>query len=203
MKLVAEVPVELKDQDLKPHVMKLRQAKADTVLLWVPPGHAVRLVGTSKAMKFAPQFMSTSTCSDFPLMMHISKGSFKGVIATTFGEPEDSTLPLMQKYKKEVHGQFAAKDERWGLFYYAGILFTEPLVEGLKKAGRNLTRESFVSAMESIKGFKGIGGEISYDLFNPKNGYASRGGMKEVFMIQCLEGGKAKKLTDWTRIPYP
>jgi hypothetical protein len=57
--------------------------------------------------------------------------------------------------------------------------------------------------MESIKGFKGIGGEISYDLFNPKNGYASRGGMKEVFMIQCLEGGKAKKLTDWTRIPYP
>jgi branched-chain amino acid transport system substrate-binding protein len=203
MQLVAEVPVELKDQDMKPHIMKLRQSKADTVLLWVPPGHAVRLVGTSKAMKFEPQFMSTSTCSDFPLMMHISKGIYKGVIATTFGEPEDSTLPLMLQYKKEVHGQFAAKDERWGLFYYAGILFTEPLVEGLKRAGRNLTRESFVTAMESIKGFKGIGGEVSYDIFNPKKGYETRGGMKEVFMIQCMEGGKAKKLSDWTRIQYP
>jgi ABC-type branched-subunit amino acid transport system substrate-binding protein len=203
MKLVAEVPVELKDQDMKPHVMKLRQAKADMVLMWVSPGHAVRIVGTSKAMQFAPQFMTVSTCSDFPMMMHISKGLFQGVIATTFGELPDSTLPLMQKYKKDVHGQFAAKDERWGLFYYAGILFVEPLVEGLKRAGRNLTREGLISAMESIKGFKGIGGEISYGIFNPKNGYATRGGMKEIYMIQALEGGKAKKLTDWTKVSYP
>jgi ABC-type branched-subunit amino acid transport system substrate-binding protein len=203
MKLVAEVPVELKDQDMKPHIMKLRQSEADMVLLWVAPGHAVRLVGTAKAMKFAPQFMSVSTCSDFPLMMHISKGIYKGVIATTFGELEDSTSPLMQKYKKDVHGQFAAKGERWGLFYYAGILFTEPLVEGLKRAGRNLTRESLVTAMESIKGFRGIGGEINYDIFNPNNGYGSRGGVKEVFIVQCMEGGKAKILSDWTKIQYP
>ena len=203
MQLVAEVPVELKDQDMKPHVMKLRQSEADMVLLWVGPVHAVRIIGTSKAMKFAPQFMSTSTCSDFPLLMQISKGLFQGVIATAFGELPDSTLPLMQKYKKDVHGQFAAKNERWGMFYYAGILFVEPLVEGLKRAGRNLTREGLVTAMESIKGFKGIGGEISYDIFNPRNGYTSRGGMKEIYVIQCMEGGKAKKLSDWMRIQYP
>jgi ABC-type branched-subunit amino acid transport system substrate-binding protein len=203
MQLVAEVPVELKDQDLKPHVMKLRQSEADMVLLWVTPGHAVRIVGTSAAMKFTPQFMTVSTCSDFPLMMHISKGLFKGVIATTFGELPDSDLPLLQKYKKDAYEKFAAKGERWGLFYYAGILFVEPMVEGLKRAGRNLTRESFVSAMESIKGFRGIGGEISYGIFDPNNGYESRGGMKEVFMIECLEGGKAKRLSDWTKIPYP
>jgi ABC-type branched-subunit amino acid transport system substrate-binding protein len=203
MKLVAAVPVELKDQDMKPHVMKLRQSKADMVLLWVGPVHAVRIIGTSKAMKFMPQFMSTSTCSDFPLLMHISKGLWQGVITTAFGELPDSDLPLMKKYKKEVHEQFAAKDERWGMFYYGGIIFVEPMVEGLKRAGRDLTRESFVSAMESIKGFKGIGGEISYDIFNPRNGYACRGGMKEIYIIQCLEGGKAKKLSDWTRIQYP
>jgi hypothetical protein len=57
--------------------------------------------------------------------------------------------------------------------------------------------------METIKGFRGIGGEINYDVFNPKKGYETRGGMKEVFMIQCLEGGKAKKLSDWMRIQYP
>ncbi len=203
MQLVAEVPVELKDQDMKPHVMKLRQAEADMVLLWVGPVHAVRIIGTSKAMKFAPQFMSTSTCSDFPLLMHISKGLFQGVIATAFGELPDSTSPLMQKYKKDVHEKFAAKDERWGMFYYAGILFVEPLVEGLKRAGRNLTREKLVSAMETIKEFRGIGGEISYDIFNPRNGYASRGGMKEIYIIQCMEGGKAKKLSDWMKIQYP
>jgi ABC-type branched-subunit amino acid transport system substrate-binding protein len=203
MKMVAEVPVELKDQDMKPHVMKLRQAKADMVLLWVTPVHAARIIGTSKAMKFAPQFMTVSTCSDFPLMMALSKGLFKGVIATTFGELPDSDLPLMQTYKNEVHGQFAAKGERWGLFYYAGILFVEPLVEALKNAGRDLTREKLILELEKIKGFRGIGGEVTYGIFNPNNGYASRGGMKDVFMIQCLEGGKAKKLSDWTKIQYP
>jgi hypothetical protein len=125
------------------------------------------------------------------------------VIATAFGELPDSTSPLMQKYKKDVHEKFAAKDERWGMFYYAGILFVEPLVEGLKRAGRNLTREKLVSAMETIKEFRGIGGEISYDIFNPRNGYASRGGMKEIYIIQCMEGGKAKKLSDWMKIQYP
>ena len=203
MKLVAEVPVELKDQDMKPHVMKLRQSKADMVLLWVGPVHAARIIGTSKAMKFGPQFMSTSTCSDFPLLMHISKGLFQGVIATSFGEMPDSTLPLMQKYKKDVYEKFAAKGERWGVFYSAGILFVEPLIEGLKRAGRNLTREGLVTAMETIKGFRGIGGEVSYDIFNPRNGYASRGGMKEIYIIQCMEGGKAKKLSDWMKIQYP
>ena len=203
LKLVAEVPVEVTDSDLKPHVMKLRQSNAEIVLLWTSVKHAIMTVGISAAMKFQPQFMSTSTCSDFPLLMHISKGLFQGVIATAFGELPDSTLPLMQKYKKDVYEQFAAKDERWGMFYYAGILFVEPMVEGLKRAGRDLTRESLVSAMESIKGFKGIGGEISFDIFNPRNGYECRGGMKEVYIIQCMEGGKAKKLSDWMRIQYP
>jgi hypothetical protein len=137
------------------------------------------------------------------MMMHISKGLFKGVIATTFGELPDSTLPLMQKYKKDVHEKFAAKGERWGLFYYAGILFVEPLIEGLKRAGRDLTREKLVYELENLKGFRGIGGEISYSIFNPKNGYGSRGGMKEIRMIQCLEGGKAKKLSDWIKVTYP
>ena len=203
MQLVAEVPVELKDQDMKPHVMKLRQSEADMVLLWVGPVHAVKIIGTSKAMKFAPQFMSTSTCSDFPLLMHISKGLFQGVIATAFGEMPDSTSPLLQKYKKDVYDQFAAKDERWGVFYYAGILFVEPLVEGLKRAGRDLSREKLVYELENLKGFRGIGGEVSYDIFNPQNGYECRGGMKEVYIVQCMADATAKRLSDWMKIQYP
>jgi ABC-type branched-subunit amino acid transport system substrate-binding protein len=83
LEIVAEVPVNITDSDLKPHVMKLRKSRADTVLLWTSVKHALMTVGISKAMKFSPQFMSTSTCSDFPLMMHISKGAWKGVIAST------------------------------------------------------------------------------------------------------------------------
>lgn len=199
MKLVAEVPVNLTDSDLKPHVMQLKNSGADMVLLWTSPKHAVITVGTSKAMQFSPQFMSTSTCSDFPLMMHISKGLWEGVIAATFAELPDSPHPLMQKYKKDAFEQFAAKDERWGLFYYAGIVFAEPLVEAIKRCGRDLTRERLVKELEGLKDFQGISGKISYKPFDP-NDPSCRQGQNQTFLVKCLAGGKAEKLTEWMTV---
>lgn len=199
MKLVAEVPVQLTDSDLKPHVMQLKTSEADAVLLWTSVKHAVMTIGTSAAMQFAPQFLSTSTCSDFPMMMSISKGLWKGVIAATFAELPDSKNPLMQKYKKDAFDKFAAKDERWGLFYYAGIVFSEPLVEGIKRCGKELTREKFVSEMETLKDFQGISGKISYKPFNPNDPF-SRQGQNQTTLLKCLEGGAAERLTDWMTI---
>ncbi len=201
--LAAEVPLELTDTDMKPHIMALKKADPDVVLLWVTPTHAVRLVGTAQAMQFSPQWMSTSTCSDFPLMMHISKGLWKGVIAATFGELPDSDSPLLKKYREEAYGKFAAKDERWGLFFYAGMLFAEPLVEGIRRCGEDLTREKLVSVLEGMSGFRGISGEVSYAPLDPDRPYESRQGVKETYLVQCLEDGSAKKLTDWTRFDYP
>ncbi len=199
LKLVAQVPVEGADTDMKPHVMALRKAEADMVLLWTTPGHAVRIVGTAKAMQFAPQFMSTSTCSDFPFMNTISKGLWEGVITATFGEVPDSDYPAVVKYKKEVFDKYAAKDERWGIFYLAGIVFVEPMIEGLKNAGRELTREKLVEEMEKIQGFKGAGPVINYKPFNKNDIYSRQGGV-HTFLVQCMAEGKTKKLTDWIEI---
>jgi branched-chain amino acid transport system substrate-binding protein len=199
MELVAEVPVNVTDSDLKPHVMRLRKSGADAVLLWTNVKHAVMTVGISKAMKFAPQFMSTSTCSDFPLMMHISKGAWQGVISATFAELPDSTHALLQKYKADAFGKYAGKDERWGLFYYAGIGFAEPLVEAIRRCGRDLTREKLVQTLEQMKDFKGISGGISFKPFDA-NDPSCRQGQNQVFLVECLAGGKAKQLTDWITV---
>jgi len=198
MKLVAKIPVELKDTDMRPHIMKLRKSKADVVLLWVSPVHAVRIVGTAAAMKFGPQWMSTSTCSDFPLMYKISKGLWKGVIAATFAETPDSDHPLMKKYKK-AFDKFAVKGERFGIFFCAGIAFVEPMIEAFKRCGRDLTRERFVKEMEGLKNFQGISGKISYKPLDP-NDPSSRQGQNQTFLVECLEGAKYKKLTGWMTI---
>ena len=197
--LVAEVPVNVSDSDLKPHVMRLKSSGADVVLLWTNPKHAVMTVGISRAMQFAPQFMSTSTCSDFPLMMHISKGGWQGVIAATFAELPGENHPLLEKYKKDAFDVFAAKNERWGLFYYAGIAFAEPLVEAIRRCGPDLTREAVVAQLEAMKGFKGISGQISYAPFDPKSP-ACRQGQKQVFLVECLADGTAKRLTPWVTV---
>jgi branched-chain amino acid transport system substrate-binding protein len=198
LELVAKVPVESKDTDLKSHVMKMKKAGADTVLLWVNPTHGITIMGTARAMQFEPQWMSVSTLSDFPLMSKISKGLWEGVITGSFAELPDSETPLMKKYK-QAYEKYAAKEERWGIFYYAGFGFIETMVEALNRSGRDLTRERFVKEMEGIKNFKGIMGTINFKPFDP-NDPSSRLGTNEVFLIKCLADGKYEKLTDWMTV---
>jgi ABC-type branched-subunit amino acid transport system substrate-binding protein len=209
LELVAQVPVSITDTDMKPHVMALKKSEADTVLLFVTPGGVARIMGTSKAMKFEPQWMTTTTSADFALMMYITKGLYKGMIAASFGlldaseigsiqDVNDPTLPLMKKYMQDAYGKFAAKDERWGVTYAAGMAYAEPLVEALKRCGRDLTRERLVKELEGLKDFKGIMGRISYMPFDANNPLC-RLGQKEIFLIECMEGGKAKILTNWEK----
>jgi len=188
MKLVAAVSAEPLDTDLSSHAMKLKKANPDCILMWVLPKHGAIILGTSAKIGLKTQWMTTSTLSDVPIMYKISKGLFKDVIFDTFGELPDSQHPLMKKYK-EAHDKFTPKD-RWGIFFYAGFIFAEPMVEGLNRAGRNLTADSFVQGMETLKDFQGIGPKIS---FGPKQ----RQGTRSVFLAKVLEGGKIKRLSDW------
>ncbi|MBU2511891.1 ABC transporter substrate-binding protein [bacterium] len=199
MELAAALPLNVMEKDLKPLIMELKNAQADTVLLWLTPSAAVRTVGTGKAMQFDTQWMSTSTCSDFPLLYKISRGVIEGMITGSFGLIADSDDPLLMKYKTDAFEKYAPKDERWGIFWYAGIGFMEPIVEGLKMAGRDLSREKLVAEMEKIEDFQGIFGKISYkpfDINDPK----SRQGQHSVFLIQSIEDGKTKILTDWMTV---
>jgi len=188
MKLVAAVSAEPLDTDLSSHCVKLRAANPDCVLIWVLPKHGAIILGTAAKMDFKPQWMASSTLSDTPIMYKISKGLFKDVMVTSFGEVPESQHPLMKKYK-EAHDKFAPKD-RWGIFFYAGFLFAEPMVEGLKRCGRDLTADNFVKAMETIKDFQGIGPKITY-------GPNKRQGSRSFFIARCLEGGKLARISDW------
>ncbi len=188
MKLVASVPVEVMDTDLSAHCMKLKAAKPDCVIMWLLPKHGAIILGTAAKMGFKPQWMSSSVLSDGTIMYKISKGLFKGVILTSFGELIDSKHPLMKKYK-EAHAKFAPKD-RWGVFFSAGIMFVEPMVEALKRCGRDLTADNFVKAMESLKDFQGIGPKVTY-------GPNRRQGTRSMFLARCEEGGKLSHLSGW------
>jgi ABC-type branched-subunit amino acid transport system substrate-binding protein len=200
LKLVASIPKNLADTDVKPHVAELIKSKADTVLLWVDPGSAARIVGTAAAMKFRPQFMSTSTVSDYPLMVKITRGLWVGVITAAFSMLPGDDHPILNRYKK-AYDNYAAKGERWGTFYIAGMSFAEPLVEALKNVGRNLTRERLVEELERLD-FQGSMGRVRYGKFIPDDP-ASRQGQVSVFIARCIDKkGNAERLTDWITPEY-
>lgn len=213
MKLAAVVPVAVGDTDLRPHVLELSRSGADAVFLFVTPVGASRIIGTGKVMNYAPQWMSTTTCGDCPLMIDMTQGLYEGVITASFGMVDpannigviqyinDPKHKLLAKYKKEVYDQFASRDERWGYTFTAGIGLAEPLIEAIRRAGRGLTRERVVEELEKLENFQGVLGKITYKPFDPKDPL-TRIGTQAVFLHQCTKDGGARILTDWVETEY-
>jgi len=192
IKLVEKVSAEITDRDLSTHALKLKNSGAEAVIMWTNPTGAALILAETAKIGFKPQWATSNTLSDSALMMQITKGLWGGMITSFFGELPDSNHPLMVKYR-EWHKKLAPQ-ERWGVFYYAGIIFTEPFVEGLRRAGRNLTPDTFVKAEETLKNWQGIGPPITYT--DPMD----RQGGKHVFYGKVKPDGNIEKLTDWIRI---
>ncbi len=191
MELAARVSVEVPDTDLSSHALKLKESGAEAVIMYLLPKHAAIILGEAAKIGFAPQWISSSTLSDAPLMYEVTKGLWKGVIVASFGELPDSDHPLMVKYR-QAWQKYAPK-ERWGTFYYAGIIWAEPLVEGLKRAGRNLTTEGLISALETLKEWKGIGPPLTYTSTDHL-------GAKSIKIAKVKDDGNLELLTDWITI---
>ena len=192
LKLVEKVSAEVTDRDLSTHALKLKNSGAEAVIMWTMPLHGALILAETAKIGFKPQWATSNTLSDSALMMQITKGLWVGMINSFFGELPDSNHPLMVRYR-DWHKKLTPQ-ERWGVFYYAGIIFAEPFVEGLRRAGRNLTPETWVKAMETLKDFQGIGPPVTYT--NPMD----RQGGKHVFYGKVKPDGNIEKLTDWMRI---
>ena len=160
MDLVVEIPVEPTEKDLSSQILKLKNSGAEAVMMYVSPTLAVITMKTAASVGFKPQWVSSNTLSDYPLMHKLTGGLWEGVITGAFGDAPDSTTPLMTKYREAAKKY--TPEERWGTFYYAGILFAEPLIEALKKVGRNLSTEATLKALNSMKDFQGIGPKITW-----------------------------------------
>jgi len=192
IKLVAKVSAEVTDRDLSTHALKLKDSGAEAVIMWTMPLHGALILAETAKIGFKPQWATTNSLSDAAFMLQVTKGLWAGTIHSNFVEVPDSNHPLMVKYR-DWHKKLAPQ-ERWGVFYYGGILLAEPFVEGVRKAGRNLNNETLIKALENMKDFKGIGGPISYA------GQKDRQGGKHVFYGKVKPDGNIERLTDWMRI---
>jgi branched-chain amino acid transport system substrate-binding protein len=187
LKLAAEIPVEVTDTDLKSHALTLKESGADAVIMWVLPKHAAIILGQSKAAGFQPQWIACSTLSDAELMFTVTKGLWQDVVYANFLNLES---PLVKKYL-DAQKKFAPREQYTGVFFLAGFLFAEPMVEGMRRAGKDLNPESFVKAMESLKDWNDwLGHDCT---FTPED----HQGMKSVFLAKCGPEGKPIKISDW------
>lgn len=146
--IVAEVPYEVAETELGAHALKLKESGADTVILVTTPRHGAIIVKSMAAAGYRPRVMSGFPLGSpvmFKLLGDLWEGAYVTVTSPIYGVDKETerTVNTLIKYEPRLKGG----GEQFGL---TGAPAMELVVEGLNRAGRDVTREKFVKALETI-----------------------------------------------------
>jgi ABC-type branched-subunit amino acid transport system substrate-binding protein len=154
VKLVGEVFYEVTDRELGTHALKMKESGADAVVIYATATHAAGLIKEMAKVGYRPKIFASFTLYDrdtmFRLLGDLWEGAYFNSTQALRGEPAaDRYIEIVTKIDPKLKGREG--------FCVQGAADVAILVEGLQRAGRNLTREGFVKAMESIQGYTANG----------------------------------------------
>jgi branched-chain amino acid transport system substrate-binding protein len=190
LKMVASEPVKRGVNDVSAQIAKLQAAKPEVTFLVLTPGPGAQALKERQKIGWNDTIMVSSGPLTDERYLALAGDASEGVEGLSlWPDPVSSDLPALKRYREQMQKYFPKNEpNRYSLSgYFAGLLFAE----GAKRAGKNLTRESLVSAIESIKGFES--GIIPPLTIGPDHETQKQG-----FWVR-VEKGKFKQLTDWLK----
>ena len=186
---VGDVMFEITDRALSAHAVKLKETGADAVIIYGTPTHAALILKEMAKIGYKPKIFTANPLGD-PLMYKIAGELWEGAYPAASGnvampdvEPvADKVVETLLKYEPKLAGT-----------KFLGITGSTTMMliaEALRKAGKNLTRDSFTRAMASLKGFKpeGMGAPITFG--------KKRHGLNAIRICHA-ENGKHVPVTDF------
>lgn len=190
-KIVGAIPYEVTERALSTHALKLKETGADTVIIYTTPTHGALILKEMSKIGYRPKALTTFTLAD-PIMYKLAGEAWEGTYIALPGnsglpgadQAADKVVETLVKYDPSIKGR-----EYLALF---GAVSMMHLVEGLKNAGKELTPETLIKGMETIKDWKpeGLGAPVTY-------GPDRRHGVNASRMSQA-RNGKHVPIADFT-----
>jgi branched-chain amino acid transport system substrate-binding protein len=188
--VVAEAPIASRTPaDLSSEFAKLAGATPDAVVMAIYPEQAQALMAARARSGGRGLMVSAGPLTDEASLAVPGGGSDGTLGFCHYPDPERSDAPGVARYR-EALGRFhpGRRFDRYTLY---GYTFGRLVVEGVERAGSDLTRERFIDAMESLKDWD-AGGVMPNVSFSATNHHAQRAGF-----ICEMQGGRLVALTDW------
>ncbi|SJZ30571.1 branched-chain amino acid transport system substrate-binding protein [Enhydrobacter aerosaccus] len=138
--------------DATAQVLRLKAANADAVLIVLYPKPAAIFMRDAQKLGYKPLAIGQTGIAD-PAAFEEQVGSpgatalFRTISMVRY-TPED---PAMDKWRKAIETKFSG--DRLSVFNLFGIGSAQVMVEALKRAGRDLTREKLVAALNHLTNF--------------------------------------------------
>jgi ABC-type branched-subunit amino acid transport system substrate-binding protein len=153
--VTAAVPYELQDREMSLQAVTLKQSGADAVVLFSTTTHGANVVKEMAKLGYRPALYASFVLADhytmFRLLGELYEGAFFDTFLPLVGEPgTEEILKVLLAIDPSLKGREG--------FALLGALEMMLTVEGLERAGRDLTRESFVAALEGVREWKPLPG---------------------------------------------
>jgi branched-chain amino acid transport system substrate-binding protein len=178
------------DQGMK----TVREAHPEAVILVGPYAPVAAILKRAHAEGWNPLFLTVSFVGTEALI-RIAGSDAEGMIITQVVPPYQRTeLPTVKLYLDALQKYMGGTQPNFVSF--EGFVDAMVIVEGLKRAGPDLTREKFISAIESIHDEDvGLGPKFLLN-YGPKR----HKGFDSVYAT-IVENGRAVTITDWKDLP--
>jgi branched-chain amino acid transport system substrate-binding protein len=174
--IVKAAPYKIGTTDFSPHMTAMKDANVDFIVLWTYLPQSAYIIKQKLKMKWDVPLISNNT-TGVPPLFALLKQFAEGYMLVTPYSPGYMDLPGIKK-AKEINKKYGNFEKQLGnpmypdYLYLAAWGYATAVVEGLRKAGKNLTPETYVKGLESIKNFD-MGGMCPNITFGPKRHVSS------------------------------
>jgi branched-chain amino acid transport system substrate-binding protein len=150
--IVAKVAYDPTSADVQPQVTQLRASKANVFMIFAFGKFSLQAFNAVSRLGWKPQIFVNDVSSASALMSIVPQKAANGSISIVFGKDpaapawrKDKGIRLFQSILKQYGSDIGSRDLENG-YYTAGMATAYTLVDALKKAGKNLTRDGIMRA---------------------------------------------------------
>jgi len=149
LKVIATGTVERNTVDVGDAVKAIGKAEPQAVVMISAYKSCAAFVKGMHAAGFRPQFINVSFVGSRALAKEMGVGGRGVAIAQVVPFPWNVGVPIVKEYQQRFEA-FTGKQE-FSFTSLEGFIAAKVLVEGLQRAGKDLTRERFITAMETMR----------------------------------------------------
>jgi branched-chain amino acid transport system substrate-binding protein len=150
--IVAKVAYDPTSADVQPQVTQLKASKANVFMIFAFGKFSLQAFNAVSRLGWKPQIFVNDVSSASSLMAIVPQNAANGSISIVFGKDpaapawrRDKGIRLFQSILKQYGTDIGSRDLQDG-YYTAGMATAYTLVDALKKAGKNLTRDGIMRA---------------------------------------------------------
>jgi ABC-type branched-subunit amino acid transport system substrate-binding protein len=160
LKLVATATVERNSSDVAAAVKTLIAAKPDMVVMVTTYKSTAAFINAMRAAGSAAQFYTVSFVGSRALANELGADGAGVGISQVVPFPWSRTVPVVRDYQKLLAASGSGRDVSFTSL--EGYIAARIFVEGLRRAGKELNRDKFISAMENLRNFDAGGFTVNF-----------------------------------------